>query len=287
MGVVSQPPGLPLWSDYTRFVRRHAVSIGALMAVGLLAGFGWSLRQPTTYSATASIELSQVPKYVTLSTSDLAAPEVSIDTDAQLLRSPEVLGAIAGALGTDNQEAGRHLLVTAAPLSHVLHVTIEASSAERAAAAANAAAVALVAVRRSVLGSLQQDQLLQLRLLVATQERLLAREQASRVVIPATDELVAQIQELRTGLDELEEARRDPAHFVRAATPPEAADYANTEVPVVSGAMLGLLGGCLLGAARERFRLSVREPTFVRPISALSGGRVPFTTTRYEDNHAV
>ncbi len=91
---VTTPPGLPLWSDYTRFVRRHALLIAGFMLAGILIGFVWSLQQPSTYSATASIALTPVPKYVAPSTTDLVAPEVTIDTDAQLLQSPEVLGAV-------------------------------------------------------------------------------------------------------------------------------------------------------------------------------------------------
>jgi hypothetical protein len=43
---------------------------------------------------------------------------------------------------------------------------------------------------------------------------------------------------------------------VQPAGPPSEADYANTEVPMTSGAMLGLIGGCLLGAAHDRGRRS-------------------------------
>ena len=85
MADVTGRPGLPLWSDYTAFARRNARTIGVLMLVGLLAGFAWSLRQPSTYSATASVALTPVPKYLTPSTTELVAPAVTIDTDAQLL----------------------------------------------------------------------------------------------------------------------------------------------------------------------------------------------------------
>ena len=287
MGVLTSSPGLPLWSDYKRFARRHAVLIAALMAIGIGAGVVWAAQQPSTFSATTSIALQPVPKYVTPSTTELVAPEVTIDTDAQLLQSPEVLEAIAATLGTDPDEAVEHLSVSASPNTHVLHVTIKASAPERAAAAANAAVTALVDVRRDTLGALRQDQLRQLQLLVTTQERQLLLTQASELVIPATDDLFAEIQELRAGLDELEEARREPAIVVQPAVPATQADYANSEVPVVSGAMLGLLAGCLLGAGRDRLGLLADRPAVTRNLPQLSG-HLPVNTTLHEDtNHAV
>jgi uncharacterized protein involved in exopolysaccharide biosynthesis len=285
MGVVTDRPGLPLWSDYLGFVRRHAVAIGVLTVVGLAAGIAWSLQQPASFSATTSVALAPVPKYVVPSTTELVAPEVTVDTDAQLLQSPQVLDAIATALGTDPDVASEHLSVTAAPNSHVLNVTVEASSPERAATAANAAVAALIEVRRDVLGSLREDQLRQLRLLIATQERVLARQQAIRLVVPATDDLFAQVFELREELEELEEAGRQPAEVVRPAEPPRTKDYANTEVPLTSGLMLGLLAGCLLGAGRDLARQHTRS-TFPRPVPILAGHQ-PVVTTLHEDrNHA-
>ena len=286
MAVLTQPSGLPLWSDYPRFARRYFVLIGALAGIGFLAGFAWSMQQPPTFSATTSITLTPVPKYVTPSTTELVAPEVTIDTDAQLLQSPKVLGAIGAALGTDNDVAAERLSLSASPNSHVLHVTVKSSSPVRAAAAANAAITALVDVRRESLGALRQDQLSQLQLLVSTEERELAKQQTTRLVIPPTDDLFVQIQQLRAGLDELEEARRQPAVVLEPATPPRQPDYANSEVPVVSGAMLGLLAGCLVGAARDRFGLLAKRPAFVHKLTHPSG-LLPVTATLHEDAHHV
>lgn len=251
MAVLTKPRGLPIWSDYTHFLRRHQTVIGALMGLGLLAGLGVSLVQPATYSATASVALTQVPVYLSASTTEPVPPEVSIDTDAQLLGSPRVLGAIGDALETGPDLASDHLSVTASPNSHVLHVTLTAASPQRAAEAANAAVSAFMEVRRDALGALEESQMRQLRLLISEQERVLAKEQDKRLVT-SDDEEFAQILDLRARLDELEQARAVPAEVVSPAVAPRGADYANTEVPIASGAMLGLLAGCLLGAARDR-----------------------------------
>jgi hypothetical protein len=254
VGVLTDSRGLPLWSDYTRFVRRHRGRMAALMALGLLAGFAWSLAQPPTYSATASVALAPVPVYAMSSTAELVPPAVSIDTDAQLLRSPRVLRASGDALGVDAAAASGHLRVTATPSSHVLHVTVAAASARQAAEAANAAVAAFVDERREALGALRLGQLRQLRLLISTHEGLLAQEQRSRLVIPARDDMFGELLQLRTGLHELEEARELPASVLQPASPPGDADYANAEVPMTSAAMVGLVAACLWGAARDRRR---------------------------------
>jgi uncharacterized protein involved in exopolysaccharide biosynthesis len=285
MAVLRRGAELPLWSDHTAFVRRHRLRIVALMVLGLLVGLTWSLTQTGTWTSTASISLAPVPKYVLPTGAGLAPPEVSIDTDAQLLGSPEVLGAVADVLGVDTGAARDSLSVTASPNSHVLHVGVTAPSAPAASEAANAAAAALVRVRRNALGSLRPDQLRLLRLWVAGQEDLLAQEQRDRLVLPATDEDFALVAELRTGLQELEEARISPAEVIDPAVPAPRPDYANREVPLVSGAMLGLLAGCLLGALIDRRRLY--SSTSSAPSHTEGSGDLPDARTRPEDAHHV
>jgi hypothetical protein len=188
-------------------------------------------------------------------------PEVTIDTDAQLLRTPQVLSAVADALGTDQARAADALSVTASPSSRVLHVTVTTARATDAAAAANAAVEALIQARRHTLGALRNNQLRQLQFLALDQERVLARAQSRRLVVPVRDDLFDRVVQVRTRMSELEAARQAPAQVVGPALAPTSADRANTEVPVTSGAMLGLLGGCLLGATRDR---SLNSPQHIK-----------------------
>ena len=109
-------------------------------------------------------------------------------------------------------------------------------------------------MRADVLGALRDDQLSRLQMLVSAQEELLAKEQSRSMLLPATDELFQQMVELRRGLDELEDARAETGVVLQPALPPSRANYSNTEVPVVSGAMLGLLCACGLGALRDARR---------------------------------
>lgn len=286
MAALKEPPGLPLWSDYRRFVRRHLVVLGVLMALGTMAGFAWSMTRPAQYSATTSVVLSPVAMYLIPSASELVPPEVSIDTDAQLLDSPEVRDAIAKVLDVEPADANDHLTVTASANSHVLHVTLSATSPEKAAAAADAAAAALIDVRRDSLGTIRDDQLRQLRLLISQQEELVSQGRAQGTTIPAYDDLSLQIIELNDALRELEVARERPAEIVSPAVIPRFQDHPNTEVYLVSGAMVGLLCGCLLGAARDRSAKPTLEPanpdSARRPIGDLSS-----SNSHHEDFHHV
>jgi uncharacterized protein involved in exopolysaccharide biosynthesis len=248
------PRGLPLLSDYPRFVWRNKLILALCTGVGLMLGYAFAAAQPPTFSATAHVVLIQVPVYVNPATEGLVPPEVTIDTDAQLLRSARVLGAIADTLGIEPAEAEQHLSVTATPSSHVLHITVAARTAVLSRRAADAAADAFVDERREALGALRSSQLRQLRLYVAEQQKTLASEQKRRLVIPGQDDLFAEVMELQEGLDELEAARSVPAQVVGPADDPERADHANAEVPITSGAMLGLVAGWLLGLGRDRLR---------------------------------
>jgi uncharacterized protein involved in exopolysaccharide biosynthesis len=282
MGEMTGPGRRQTWSDYPRFVRRNAGPLVVLAGLGALGGLALALSAPSTYSATASVVLAPVPVYTTTSTTELAPPEVSIDTDAQLLHSPRVTGAVARELGLETEAVEEHLQVSASPNTHVLHVTISAPSASAAAAAANAGAAQLAEVRRAVLGALQRDQLRQLRLVLSEHEDLLAQEQSRRLVIPSRDDLFHQILELRTGVQELIGARRAPVEVVRPARAPSVPDYANREVPITTGAMLGLLAGCLVGSQLDRARLldqgSSRRRTTSDPTSPAPG-----ITPRHEE----
>jgi hypothetical protein len=77
---------------------------------------------------------------------------------------------------------------------------------------------------------------------------------------------------------------------ISPAEVPEAPDYANTEVPVVSGAGLGLLLGLLVALVRDR-RASGRALQRTRPGPPHHSGTdhpsadPPGRTTRHQDHH--
>ena len=285
MAVLNEPASLPQLSDYRRFARRHRAVMGLLTCLGLLFGLAQSTTHPVTFSATATLALTPVPKYLAPLSTQIAPPEVTIDTDAQLLQSVPVRNAMARALGTDADAAAAALSVTATANSNVLHVTVKARTAQAAADAANAAATALIDVRRRDLGSIQAVQVRQLRAVVRAQELMLADEQSRTIIIPAADSIFAELLTVKATVKEVQEARKTPADIVDPAVAPAHHDYANTQVPIVSGGMLGFLGAVLIGVARDRrrrVRPHITAERLTRPFDAQPGA-----ATRHKDHHYV
>jgi hypothetical protein len=244
---------LPTIDTYRRFARRHRSLIASAMAIGLVLGGIWAWLQPTTYSATASVVLSPVPSYVSATTSQRPPPEVTIDTDAQLVAAGPVVDAVAAAADEDVATVTDRLVVTATPLSRVLHISYTDDSAEDAASAATAAAEALVDVRSAALGALRADQAQLLGLHARElQDRLTSRRRP--VAMLPGDDLLSDIGLLRSRLTELEKLRTTPAVVSQRATPPLSPDSSNPEVPLTSGAMLGLLVAVAIAANRDRQR---------------------------------
>lgn len=277
---MTDPGGLPLLTDHLRTLWARRLVVGLLTGLGLVGGLAWASALDTVFTATASVTLTPVPKYVLPTGVGLAPPEVSIDTDAQLLHSPVVLDEVGTALGVDPASAMDHLSMTATANSHVLHVTATAADPERAAAAANAAVEGLGRVRRDTLGALRLDQVRLLRLWTTGQEDLLARAPGVGVVIPAADELFAQVLSLETALDELEQARANPVTVIDPAVPPTRPLRSNAEVPITSGLMLGAVLGCVVAAARTRLphRSSTSDRLLSLPFLGVAGTTAPTTS---------
>jgi len=248
---VDDQPTLEL---YTAFARRHSRLLVACICIGLLLGGVWTLMQPRSYSATASVVLSPVPSHVSTATSGRLPREVTIDTDAQLVRSPSVLTAVSESVNEDSGTVLEHLRVTAVPLSRVLEITYTTDSATEAATAATVAAESFVTVRRSTLGSLQRDQLDHLLLRIDELQDRLDAEAQRRPFVSPDDPLVSEIALLRDRFTQLELAQATPAELTDRAEAPSSANSSNAEVPATSGVMMGLLAGCLVGGSLDRRR---------------------------------
>src|SRR4029079_15310662 len=105
MADLTERRDLPRLSDYPRFVRRHIAVIAVFVLAGALFGVGWATGQPKTFSATASVALTPVPKYLAPLSPEIPPSAVTIDTDAQLLHSTEVVQAVTAALCRERDSA--------------------------------------------------------------------------------------------------------------------------------------------------------------------------------------
>jgi succinoglycan biosynthesis transport protein ExoP len=242
---------LPSWDQYAAFLRRYRRLLAVAMGIGVVLGAGVSFVQQPTYSATTSIALTPVPSYMSVTTTGGQPGLVSIDTDARLVMDSSAVQALERA-DPAVREPEEQIVVTATPLSRVMHITYSSGSPETAAAGATAVGDAFIDARRDALGALAEPELERLRLRIAELQERLSLEEARGLVPTTPDALEPDLLELRDRLAALESARDTPAEVLQEALPPSAPDRRNAEVPITSGAMIGLLVGWVAALARNR-----------------------------------
>ena len=242
---------LPELADYGRFVCRNFRLLVACASVGLLVAAGWHAQTPPTYTSTTSVLLTPVPEFAGTDPSGRAPREVTVDTDAQLVQSGPTLTAVSRAVGEDPADVVAAFTLSAPPLTNVLNISFTASDPRTARLGAATAGRSLIAARRQFLGALQPRETAQLQVAVARLDDELAQLDATDVRPERQDALGERIQVLRNRLRNLYAAQAQPGRILRAATLPTSPDPTDVEVPLTSGAMLGLLAGCGLGALRD------------------------------------
>lgn len=243
--------GLPELGQYGRFVRRHGRLLVVCALAGLAAAAAWHTQTPSTYTSTTSVLLNPVPTFAGTDPSGRAPRDVTVDTDAQLVRSSPTLAAVARAVGQDPGDVAAALEVSAPSLTHVLEISFTAADPRTARLGAATAGHSLLESRREFLGALQPGQLALLQVEVARLESELEDVVARHGSVERRAALEEQLQVLRGRLRNLYVTRSEPGHILEAATLPPGPDPTDVEVPLTSGAMLGLLAGCGLGAVRD------------------------------------
>jgi hypothetical protein len=238
--------------------------VGAL--IGLLLGGAVYWRTTPEYTATAAVELSAVSPAVDLGGVRGRPQMESVDTDAQMLASDEVLAAVAKASGDSEDSARTSLGVTARNLTRVLEITYTNRSSKGAVAGADSAADGLLAVRQRLVIKPIDDYLNEVAKQTETPLDAAVLDPADRF---GTAEfrvenwreraLAARLQVPDSG------SVLERAH---GATHPE---RGSVELPLTSGVALGGLIGLLLGMAV--WRLRGRRPRHTRIQVVVRQGR--------------
>ena len=242
---------LPELAEYGRFVGRNVRLLVACASVGLLVAAAWHAGEPATYTSTTSVLLKPVPEFAGTDPSGRAPREVTVDTDAQLVQSGPTLAAVSRAVGEDPADVAASLTLSAPPLTQVLDISFTASDPRTARLGAATAGRSLIAARREFLGALQPGEIGRLQVEVARLDDELTQLVVTDAGLERRQALAERIQVLRNRLRGLYAAQAQPGHILRAATLPSSPDPTDVEVPLTSGAMLGLLAGCGLGALSE------------------------------------
>lgn len=237
---------------YTSFVRRHWLVLAAAVVLGLLVGAAFEIQRGRVYAATVEIITSNTPIGISAQTPQLNGVHVippSVDTEAALLESDHVLRPAAKKLGGDltAAELRRSLGVVAPQGSRALVLTYRAHSAARAKAGALEIGRQYVALRTRLNRTQRKRELTRL---THDLGRLLAGERA------AGDSALAQalerpaVKHVANALATLRTTPASPAQLT-SHVPSVASSRPNEPVALVTGGLLGLLGGVVLALLME------------------------------------
>jgi len=234
-------PARYLLPDALHRLRAGAPVLLALSVVGLVVGTGVASLKQSTYASTVSILLSDVPVHLEPTLPNkfgtTTAQSTTVDTEANLITSSETLAQAAGT--TDPAAVDRlrkEVSVTAAPNTRVLFIEVRSHSRQASQRLATAVAHSYLTVRHAELSVRRQE--------------ALARISAAPVITEDTTNLP-----LGTTLNPLRESLADLVLTPRTAgqvlaTGATEAIGKQPEVPIASGAALGLGLGALFLAAR-------------------------------------
>lgn len=264
----------PLLSDYVDFVRRHRLVLVATLTAGLLAGVAAVVAKPDTYTSTVSVLTPAAPIHAVADSSG-RLEEVTMDTEAQLLQSGNVLRRLAG----DPHDTGdpgtlrERISLTVPPNTRVLIIQFEAPSPEGAKAGAGILAGSFLDYRQRLLAGRWERDLEALRERVAILQGQLESLSADGggggdndgaaigedTASARRQTLVEQIEQLQQQLTLMEEPTAERGQVVRAPELPAGPDETNDEVALTSGLGLGLLSGIGLGLVRDRVPRRIRS----------------------------
>lgn len=157
-------PGESAASPYLRALRRHWL-VAALVVLATLVGAGvWMTIQESTYQADAELLVNPVPRDDATLLSlplvkDTGDPTRTIQTAAELVDSHDAAEKAAGLLGGDWTRSKVESATDVSPQgqTNLIEIVAQASSAEEAAAVANAFAEAALEVRRETLRPLAEN----------------------------------------------------------------------------------------------------------------------------------
>ncbi|WP_210649107.1 Wzz/FepE/Etk N-terminal domain-containing protein [Nocardioides sp. SYSU D00065] len=254
-----------------RAARHHIVLVAVLTALGLGAGWYVAGAQPATYTSTTRVLINpSVGNPFSATPASVRQDEVtSLETEAQMVRSAEVLAAVVErGDGLTVEGLASRLQVSVPPSTQILEITYSAGDASFARQVAGAVATAYLDNRDARFQRIQDERVGRLETqTVRTVEDLRAATSAAQRGTPAqrafnnelADALRNELVNLRAQRTSLENLTSPPGTVIAPASVPAGPPLLTTLVWPVGGALAGLALGLLLAVVLERTRGVVRS----------------------------
>jgi Mrp family chromosome partitioning ATPase/capsular polysaccharide biosynthesis protein len=242
--MTNQPTEFTL-RGYVQMIRRHVWLIVILGLVCGVAAFGYSKVKKPTYSATASLSVSDPNSALSLTggsyfTGQTALQQASV-ASSQVTR-PAVVAAVQRQLGPTVSNSS--VSVSVDPNSYVINVNASSHSATQAAALANAFARADAQISTSEARASYQSQA------VAIQKQLSHMKPGSAQAVIAQSTL-ARLENLA--------ALASPVSVTTTANVPGSPSSPKTTLYTVAALLFGLLLGVAVATARDAFDRRLRQ----------------------------
>ncbi|WP_182523405.1 Wzz/FepE/Etk N-terminal domain-containing protein [Nocardioides dongkuii] len=261
-----------------RAAQRHILVVTLLVVLGGLGGWLYAASLPTTWTSTARVLVNPVAgnPFVPSPTAVRQDEQISLETEAQVARSAEVLGVVAASDPSLTLQAlERRVQVVVPPNTQVLEVTFTSGSAAEAQLVADAVAEAYLqnrTRRADEVTSSRVEEVSTQTMTVLTDLRAAAgaAQQGTTAERRFQSELATalrnQLVSLRAQRTALETQEASAGSVIGPAGPAQRPANLLAAGAPVGGALLGLVLGCLLAVLLERFRGVVRSPDEVEEL---------------------
>ena len=259
----------------TGAVRHHLAVVVLCVLLGAIGGWLYAGSSPVTYtSATRVLVNPSVGNPYAPEPSSVRQEEAtSLETEAQVVRSVEVLGRVARArddLTTDELERG--VQVTVPPNTQVLEISFSADDPEVARQVADEVAAAYLLNRRQRFDDVNEarvervaartdEVIAELRDATAAADSATAADRSFQTEIAGA--LRSELVSLRAQRTALENTETPPGAVIRPASEPADPSGVTSLVLLVGGGLVGLGIGCALALLLERTRGGVRSASEV------------------------
>jgi succinoglycan biosynthesis transport protein ExoP len=271
----------------SRAVRHHPVVVIACLAIGALLGVLYAASLPATYTSTATVLVNpSVGNPFVPTPSSVRQDELtSLETEAQVARSAEVLGTVLGEYPTLQASALSHnLQIVVPPNSQTLAISYSAKDPVKAQLIANAVADAYLANRTHRFSDVNDAQIQ--RLSKQTTQVQDSMKEASRAAqsgnagdrafeTQLATALRNQLVSLRAQRTVLENSDVPAGSVISPAVRPHAGTNLMALAAPIGGALAGLSLGCLIALLMEGLAGSIRAPWEVEELGLPVAAAVP------------